>query len=300
MFAPAMPPANLRPTPTLPHFTLTLPLAVALLGACQSGADATPPIGEVQQISYEVVPTPLYELGMIDVTLEDATYAQLEAFTLESRDAMMADIIDAVGLGGAMLDTELTPGGFMLVTNPSLQSRLMASDAEVESLAAAIGYVYSQWSVLVTDFADKSGGTAFAVVSFDVERVDAGLGQDFFAHAATVDAGLGGGYFAFEGEVIYLNLRGPDGTPYSGLEDDEFIAMVEDAAASFAPYRAELSQSGEAAVIFVENDWSTAPTGEDYVGVLAGLDERSLADLADLQAEHTDRFKAAIAANGWD
>lgn len=276
-----------------------LVFGAATLAGCHADAGGEPPIGEVQQVSYEVIPTPLYELGMLDVTLENASYAQREAFTVESRDAVMPDVIGVVGLTDSMLDTELTPGGFQLVTNPSLQSRLMASDAQVEALAAAIGYVFSQWSVLVTDFADRDGGTGFAVVSFDVDRVDAGLGQAFFEHAAKIDGGLGGGYFAFEGDVIYLNLRGPEGDPYSGLEDDEFVAMLEDAAARFAPYKAELTQSGEAGVIFVENDWNTAPAGEDYVGVLDELGEAALAELADLQTEHTDRFKAAIAANGW-
>lgn len=279
---------------------VSLSLIASSLAAC-GGEEAGPlPIGPVQQVSYEVIPTPLYELGMLDLTLENASYEEREAFTVEVRDALMPDIVTAVGLADQMLDTELTPGGFQRVTNPSLQTRLMASGAEVETLAAAIGYVFSQWSVLVADFAAEDGGTGYAVVTFDVAQVDPELGQAFFDHAADVDPGLGGGYFAFGSEVIYLNLRGPDGEPYSELDDDAFVAALEDAAASFAPYRAELAQAGEAAVIFVENDWKTAPAGEDYLGVLDPLGEATLAELATLQEEHVDRFNAAVERYGWE
>ena len=274
--------------------------ALLFLAACSDEAGDDPSLGGVQQVSFEVIPTPVYELGMLDLTLENASYEQREAFTVAAQSELVPDIVAAVGLSGQMLDTRLTPGGFALVTNPSLQSRLMASDAEVEAFAAALGYVFSQWSVLVTDFSETDGGTGFAVVSFDVEAVNPELGQQFFEHAAQVDGGLGGGYFAFESDVIYLNLRGVDGEPYSGLEDDEFVALVEDAAASFAPYKAELKQSGEAGVIFVENDWNSAPTGEDYLDVLMDRSDTALAELGDLQAEHIERFKAAVAANGWN
>lgn len=281
---------------SLVSFCLCAPFLTACGGDEESGA---PAIGPIQQVSFEVIPTPLYELGMLDLTLENASYEQREAFTVEVRDAMVPDVVALVGLADQMLDTELTPGGFQRVTNPSLQTRLMASGSQVETLAAGLGYVFSQWSVLVADFAAEDGGTGYAVVSFDVAQVDPELGQAFFDHAADVDAGLGGGYFAFASEVIYLNLRGPDGEPYSGLDDDSFVAAVEDAADSFAPYKAELAQAGEAGVIFVENDWKTAPAGEDYLAVLDPLGEAALAELAALQDEHVERFKAAVENYGW-
>lgn len=283
--------------PLAPTSRLPLALLLASLTACQT-EDSEPLVGEVQQVSYEVIPTPLYELDM-HLTLENATYAEREAFTVEVRDALLHDVVAAVGLADQMLDTKLTPGGYQLVTNPSLQTRLMASDAQVVGLAAALGYVFSQWSVLVTDFADTAGGTGYAVVAFDGVDVDADLGQQFFQHAAEVDGGLGGGYFAFAGQVIYLNIRGSDGAPYSGLEDQEFTDALAEAAETFAPFRAELAQSGEAAVIFVENDWATAPAGEDYLAILDELGDDVVAELGALQDEHVDRFNAAVAANGW-
>lgn len=282
--------------PAVPRAAATL---VLLLAACQDPDESSGP-GPIHQISYEAIPTPLYELGVLDLTLDDATYAQKEAFTVEARDALLPDIVALVDLSGEMLDTRLTPGGFQLVTNPSLQSRVTASDAEVERLAAAIGYAFSQWSVLVTDFSETDGGTSYAVVDLDVAQVDPALGQAFFEHAAAVDAGLGGGYFAFEHTLIFLNLRGPDGAPYSGLEDDDFFAALEQAAGSFAPHDARVADAGEAGVIFVENDWTLAPGGEDYLALLDPLGDDALAELAALQEEHTERFAAAAAANGWD
>lgn len=275
-----------------------VPALVLLFTACADDDDAAATTA-VQQVSFEAVPTPLFELGSLDVSLDAATYAQLESFTAATRDAALPDIVAAVGLTERMLDTEMTPGGFALTTNPSLQTRLMASDAEVETFAAALGLVLSQWSVLVTDFAADDGGTGFAVVSFDADRVDPALGQQFFEHAASVDQGLGGGYFAFGAEVIFLNLRGVDGEPYSGLTDDEFVGFLSDAAASFAPYRAEVQQSGEVAAIFVENDWAAAGDGETFLDILDALGDEVVADLQDLRTAHTERFTAAADANGW-
>jgi hypothetical protein len=274
----------------------SLALGVSLAG-CRPD-DGEPGYGPIHQISYEAIPTPLYELGVIDLTLDNATYEQREAFTVEIRDAVLPNVVALTDL--SMLDTELTPGGFQLVTNPSLQSRVEAASADIELLAAAIGYTFSQWSVLVTDFSETDGETRYGVVALDVDVVDPKLGQDFFTHAASVAGGLGGGYFAFDNELIFLNIRGSDGAPYSGLDDDAFVAKLRDAARTFAPMSAELVQSGNAAVIFVENDWATAPVGEDYVAVLAPLGDAALAELDDLRADHTARFEAAAMKYGWN
>ena len=273
-------------------------VASLVVAACQGGG-GEPRIGPIHQISYEAIPTPRYEVGPLDLTLENASYEQRQRFTVEVRDSILPDVVAVVGLTGQMLTTELTPGGYQLVTNPSLQSRVMADMGEVESFAAAIGYVFYQWSVLVTDFSDTEGGTGYAVVSLDVDVIDPELGQGFFLHAANREAGLGSGYFAYEDELIFLNIRGADGEPYSGLEDQAFVAALKDAARTFAPYRASVAQSGEAGVLFVENDWGSAPAGEDYLAVLDPLGADALAALAELQEEHLGRFDAAVAEYGW-
>lgn len=77
----------------------------------------------LQQVSFEAVPTPLFELGALQAALDGATYAELGAFTAATRDEALPQVVAAVGLTERMLDTEMTPGGFALTTNPSLRRR---------------------------------------------------------------------------------------------------------------------------------------------------------------------------------
>ena len=51
-----------------------------------------------------------------------------------------------------------------------MQSAISTTDCtreEVDELAAALGYVFRQWDVLVTDYSEGSaGGTGFGIVEF--------------------------------------------------------------------------------------------------------------------------------------
>ena len=44
--------------------------------------------------------------------------------------------------------------------------------------------------------------------------------------ASAEHEGLGGGYTAFGDTLLFLNLRGPDGQPHSGLSDADFTSAL--------------------------------------------------------------------------
>ena len=87
----------------------------------------------------------------------------------------------------------MTPGGYLLNTNASLQTQAEVDAETADRFAAAAGYVFRQWSVLVSDFGAEDGGTGYGVVSFEDGTLDAGMAHAFFEHAASIADGLGGG-----------------------------------------------------------------------------------------------------------
>ena len=200
--------------------------------------------------SYEVTSA----VGLDLPKLPQATYAERATFAGQVLDRLVPDVVRAVGLDPKRVKTEITPGGYLLKTNASLQSKTALGDAPADRFAAALGYVFRQSSVLVSDLADAKGGTGYVIVSMPKGTMNASLAQAFFAHAAEVDAGLGGGYTAFDDEMIFLNVRDRDGKPYSKLEDDVFEAAMRRAAASFDLVKAEVKDVGQARARFVGNN----------------------------------------------
>lgn len=259
---------------------------LALMSACKPDDDHDPSDTDtggttdpaLVQLSFEAVPGNGFDIDghVYDTSL--ASYADKEVFTDSVLAEVLPDLYAAVGVDD--VDAFLTPGGYLLATSPSLQIQAPFAPAEVDNLAAALGWTCYQWSVLVTDYGDTDGGTGYANVALDA-TVDADLAQRFFEHAAGVDPGLGGGYTAFGDVMTFLNLRGSDGTPYSGLEDDAFIAALQTAASSFTDAGATVASTGEVGAKFVENDWSAATTGEDYLELVEDADEPALVPLRD-------------------
>lgn len=265
-------------------------------GDAETGADTgVDTEAALVQISCEAVPGNGFDIDghVYDTSL--ASYADKEAFTESILQQVLSDVYAAVGVDPSDLDQRLTPGGYLLVTSPSVQILSDFTPDDVDNLAAALGWTNYQWSVLVTDYGDTDGGTGYASVTFDT-TVDAALAQSFFEHAASVDPGLAGGYTAFGDSMTFLNLRGSDGSPYSGLEDDTFIASLTTATSSFADATAVVETSGQVGAKLIENDWTTAEIGGDYLAVIEDADEPGLVPIRE---EYEALLGEAGATYGW-
>jgi hypothetical protein len=265
-------------------------LVVGLIGPAEAAERPPHPL----LFSYEVTS------GQLGLTrLREAQYADRAAFTAKIRDELLPDILRAVDIDPAKVRTELTPGGYLLRTNASLQSRVAIDDRRADRLAAALGYVFRQSSVLVSDLHDRRGGTGYGVVRFAGGPITAGKAHAFFEHAARQNKGLGGGYTAFGSEMIFLNVRDGAGKPYSELEDRAFAAALKRAAASFKEGPARLAHAGYARARFVGNSWREKPNGEDYVAKLGGSADPAVARLDRLKERHTALIMDAADRYGW-
>jgi len=275
------------------NWTYALVAAGFLAG---TGAVAQPAEAPTLLFSYEAM-----AFGLLGLDGEKASYDERVAFTRQVAEDALPQILELLEIPAEQVKTEVTPGGYLLETNASLQSSFEADDATADRFAAAVGYVFRQWSVLVTDFTPAGeGDTGYAVVTFADHPPGGDEAQDFFEHAASVNEGLGGGYTAFGRDLFFLNVTDEEGNPYSGLDDETFVADLARAAESYAGQEAAVSRSGRADARFIGNDWEASPNGEDYaencwggtppgpsclgVGMTAKLDELRAAHEASLRA----------------
>ena len=260
---------------------LGLPLALLLLlwGQC-AAAEAL--------LFYEALPAAQVVLPKA----KDAPYAEKQRLAEAVARELVPGIVDALDLDPTRARTSVAPGGYEGRTNPSLQTALPASQAEARRLAAALGYVLRQESVLVADLADAAGDSFQVTVGF-ARAPDADLAQRFFAHAAETDRGLAGGYSIVGSGMVFVNLRGADGKPLGGLNDAAFLGGLRRAAAGFPG--AAVAASGRCRAYLVENDWARARDGEEFAIALGG----KAGALMLLRLKHTVIVETLAARYGW-
>lgn len=215
-------------------------------------------------LSYEATPSAGFDLPK----LKSATYEQRAAFSAKALEEIVPRIAEAVGVDVEDLVSEVTPGGYLLKTNASLQTEAELEEDQASRFAAALGYVFHQYSVLVSELDDGDGKTGYVTVEFPEDTLDAKVAQAFFEKAASVDKGLGGGYTAFGDEQIFLNVVDGNGKPYSGLDNAAFLAGLTKAVDEFGPPKPKIAESGNATARFVGNSWDKQPKGEAYAAVL--------------------------------
>lgn len=244
-------------------------------------------------VAAEERPTLLfsYEVLNFDIHRIDPAklpYERRVELTEAARKSELPEILGLLRIAPESISTLLMPGGYKLETNASLQSAMETDDKTADRFAASLGYVFRQWSVLVTDFAPEgTGDTAYGVVTFD-HPVGAAEASAFFRHAASINPALGEGFTAFDEEMFFLNVTDAQGKPYSGVSDETFLADLGKAASSFTDTKVQVTGSGRADARFVENDWKASPNGEDYAKVL-GM------DLVDRLDPVRARYDAALA-----
>ncbi|WP_260694734.1 hypothetical protein [Rhizobium leguminosarum] len=147
--------------------------------------------------------------------LAQASYDDRATFSAEVSKDIVPKIITANGIDAATLGTEVTPGGYLLKTNASLQTEGDLDDAAADRLAGSLGYVFRQYRVLTSRLNDTTGKTGFVVVRFPQGSLNATVAQRFFEAADATKKGLGGGYAVFGDEQIFLNATNSEGKPYS-------------------------------------------------------------------------------------
>jgi len=270
---------------------LTASVALAACGE-KAPPPAPAPVGPTLLFSYEALT--FKSLGLDE---KKASYADRAAVTEQVKDTELPKILSLLKIPADQVQTEVTPGGYQLQTNASLQSAFETDPKTADLFAAAVGYTFRQWSVLITDFTPEGqGNTGYAVVSFKDHAPSGEEAQAFFEHAAAVNKGLGGGYTAFGRDLYFLNIADSTGKAYSGLDDATFVAELTKAAQTFTGTPVAVTRSGRVDARFVENDWDKSKTGQDYAKILGRDLTRKLTQL---RREHEKALRAAGAQYHW-
>jgi hypothetical protein len=247
-------------------------------------------------LSYEATPSSGFHLPR----LAQASYDDRAAFSAEVLKDIVPKIATANGIDPATLETEVTPGGYLLKTNASLQTEGKLDDATADRLASSFGYIFRQYSVLVSGLDDTTGTTGFVVVQFPKDSLNATVAQKFFEAAEATKKGLGGGYTAFGDEQIFLNVTNSEGKPYSGLDDASFLDGLKRTAASFGAPEPEVSASGKATARFIGNDWDKSKGGEDYISLLGGQDSELVKKLDEISKDYASLIARTAESKGWN
>ena len=160
----------------------------------------------------------------------DAVYTRQAAQTAAIISELGPPLLGTVGLDPNSFDAEVVAGGYRGRMSPSAVMDIDADAAAAGRVASACGIVFDQQSVL--EWRDADTGPEVAVeVAF--QSLTPTLAEFFFRTAIGVNRGLAGGFTARDNALLFINLRGADGRPSSGLDDGAFEAALRTAAKVF-------------------------------------------------------------------
>lgn len=242
-----------------------------------------PPGVAAQDRPWLVLVEAIPAVGIALPRIDASPYEEREALAEHVRETVVPQVAGVLGLSTSIEPRDVTPGGWLLSTQPTIPVTVQGAPAAAR-MAAALGYVLRQSAVLTVDLADGQGGTGFGLVALPDGAPDPALTQQFFLHAAGIDRGLSGGYTALPVGMLFLNLRDPRGRPYGGLEDASFIEALRRAAASFADPPLRFERAGNARAVLVANDWKAAPDGARYRAMVG--DDAVFRRLEPIQLRH--------------
>lgn len=156
----------------------------------------------------------------------------------------------AIELDPGLFDAEIVPGGYQGKINPAVLLTFDGTEEQARRAAASFGHIFSQSAVLI--WRDASEGDL--VVAVGLPTVTPTLADHFFRLAAAIEPGLAGGFTARGNQLLFINLRGGDGKPFSGLADDAFAAALQRAAGQFGGI-ASASTARVTAVLIERKDY---------------------------------------------
>lgn len=213
-----------------------------------------------------------------------ASYAEKEHLARGALAEIVPHVWTSLGAVATRARSRVLPGGHGDEVNPAIYSNLQTSEAEARRLAAALGYVFRQYAVLMYDLAAPQSELRYVSVRFPRLSLTPALAARFFARArAQLESGKLG-FSATRSRMIFINLN-------TGIADDAFAAGLARAAADLPDAGIRIEPPKPLRAILVENDWQKAERGEDYVRLLGADPARIVAALAQLQRRHDGRVR---------
>ena len=200
-----------------------------------------------------------------------AIYTKQAARTAAIISELGPPILGTVGSDPTSFDADVVAGGYRGRINPTVVMDVDGDAAMARRVAAACGIVFDQNSVL--EWRDDENGRDLAV-DVDFKSLTPTLTEFFFRQAMAVNRGLAGGFTARDNRLMFINLRGADGKPLSGLDDAQFAAALQAAAKAFGALVTVHTRHLEAHLVTGEDGVYAAAVGPAALPVLGKLRAR--------------------------
>jgi hypothetical protein len=217
-----------------------------------------------------------------------ASYDEKDALTRAVLAEIVPHVWTTLGAVAARARSRVQAGGYGTEVNPAIHSNLRTSEAEARRLAAALGYVFRQYAVLVYDLAAERSDLHQVSARFPQGGLTPALAERFFGLARKQLKSDKLGFSATRSRMIFINLN-------TGIADDAFAAGLARAAAEWPEASIKIEPPKPVRAYLVENDWDKAKAGEDYVHQFGPGSERLAAALQALQRRHDGRVRRWLA-----
>jgi hypothetical protein len=213
-----------------------------------------------------------------------ASYDEKDALTRQALAEIVPHVWTKLGAVAARARSRVQAGGYGDEVNPAIHSNLQTHEAEARRLAAALGFVFKQYAVIMYDLAAEQSDVRQVSARFARGSLTPALAARFFGLARKQLASDKLGFSATRSRMIFINLN-------TGIADEAFAAGLTRAAADWPGMNIKIDPPKPVRAFLIENDWGKAKHGEQYVRQLGPTGERLAADLEVLQRRHDGRVK---------
>ncbi|HEY7609422.1 MAG TPA: hypothetical protein VIF14_09335 [Alphaproteobacteria bacterium] len=216
------------------------------------------------------------------------SYAEKDALTRAVLAEIVPHVWTTLGATAARARSRVLAGGYGDDVNPAIHSSIQTSEAEARRLAAALGYVFRQYAVIMYDLAAPQSEVRQVSARFARGALTPALATRFFGLARRQLKSDKLGFSATRSRMIFINLN-------TGIADDAFAEGLARAAAEWPEAGIKIDPPKPVRALLIKNDWDKAKSGEDYVRLLDPTGERLVAALVVLQRRHDGRVRRWLA-----
>jgi hypothetical protein len=212
-----------------------------------------------------------------------ATYEEKERLTRAALAEIVPHVWQQLGSAPARARSRVRSGGYKDEINPAIQANVVIREDEARRLAAALGYVFRQWAVLMYDLDAEPATHRYVSVRFPRGTLGVEMIDRYFARARAQLASDKLGFSATGTRLLFINLG-------TGIADDAFSAGLTRAAADLAEAGIKVEPMKPVRAFLIENDWAKSKEGEDFAKLL-GDAPGAIAALGRLRARYDGRVR---------
>jgi hypothetical protein len=212
------------------------------------------------------------------------SYAEKDALTRAVLAEIVPHVWTALGATSARARSRVQAGGYGDAVNPAIHSVIQTREAEARRLAAALGYVFRQYAVIMYDLGAEGSELRYVAVRFPRGSLTPALATRYFGLAREQLKSEKLGFSGTRSRMIFININ-------TGIPDAAFAEGLGKAAAAWPDPVLKVDAPKPVRAFLIENDWDKAKAGEDYARQLGPNAERLGAALAHLQRRHDGRVR---------